>query len=791
MSESPGKQVLKRTVLIFPWLMSFLLVTGWGLAVWTPGYLEQLVPRLAADMGLELKEFHVRRAGLLSADIGPVLLGSKENGFELANVHIEYTPASLKMERVQTVVVTGLSLHGSYENGLFDIPALAMFSASGKTGDSSIPVLPMDSLLIRNSSLILAVKGKSLTLPFSAEITQDEYIRFIGTIAPRDQTITLSGSMGPTTHDLAVDISGTDVALGAMGDLLPVPITGSVDFAAKASINTTDMNSLNAEASITVGNATLPETEISLASNATIAAGITIKGNEAVFSVKPLSLEPPYPMTVAIPSGRVSPNSVSINLDVTGMGVRLPGQLTAFPRKDGAWDISLKTANWARLKVRSGGQDVVLSGIELNVTGTVSTEKSELLLTGHSKGISLPAIPIRSGAMRFSLPLAYPAPTRHTPGKLRIKGLYYDKYRLGTVVAQIQQQGMGLGLDGALYSQLLPDLKMIFQGRAAMEPNDISATFAIPRYTLPTDYDPSALFPALAKMKLNGKFSLVGGLAVHNGEIESNMRVALAEASLVMGKEGSTRVEGVQLIFESPDLLHFRSAPAQQLSFDSLNAGPVSMNKGRVTFQVEPQGVILVEHADVDWVGGHMSSRAFRIVPGHEEYNITLFCSRLRLSDLLMQLGLAEAKGEAALSGELPVSWKRGKISFNNGFLHSTPGEDGVIQVQALEDMINATPKGSPQRGQLELAQAAIKEFEYKWVRVKADTVGKELLVRLSLDGKPARILPFVYKKELGGFGRVASDVQGSNFQGLRLDVNFSLPLDRILLYKDVINMIE
>ena len=108
-----------------------------------------------------------------------------------------------------------------------------------------------------------------------------------------------------------------------------------------------------------------------------------------------------------------------------------------------------------------------------------------------------------------------------------------------------------------------------------------------------------------------------------------------------------------------------------------------------------------------------------------------------------------------------------------------------------MQDLVDAIPEGTPERGQLELAREAVRDFEYKWVRIKADTVGEDLLVRLSVDGKPASTLPFVYKREFGGFIRVTGDVKGSNFQGLRLDVNFSVPLDRILLYKDITRMIE
>ena len=163
----------------------------------------------------------------------------------------------------------------------------------------------------------------------------------------------------------------------------------------------------------------------------------------------------------------------------------------------------------------------------------------------------------------------------------------------------------------------------------------------------------------------------------------------------------------------------------------------------------------------------------------------------MKLSELLSQLGLAKAEGEAALSGELPVAWKRGKISINNGFLHSTPGESGIIRVEAMQDLVAGIPEGTPQRGQLELAQEAVRDYQYNWVRIKADTVDEDLLIRLSLDGKPVSPLPFVYRKEFGGFVRVTGNAQGSNFQGMKLDVNFSVPLNRILLYKDIVNMIQ
>jgi hypothetical protein len=69
-------------------------------------------------------------------------------------------------------------------------------------------------------------------------------------------------------------------------------------------------------------------------------------------------------------------------------------------------------------------------------------------------------------------------------------------------------------------------------------------------------------------------------------------------------------------------------------------------------------------------------------------------------------------------------------------------------------------------------------------------TQNDHLLLKLQFDGKPARPLPFRYKKEFGGFVRVEADSPGSKFQGIRLDINFTLPLDRILQYMNIFKTI-
>ena len=77
--------------------------------------------------------------------------------------------------------------------------------------------------------------------------------------------------------------------------------------------------------------------------------------------------------------------------------------------------------------------------------------------------------------------------------------------------------------------------------------------------------------------------------------------------------------------------------------------------------------------------------------------------------------------------------------------------------------------------------QEALKDFNYKWAKLKFHTQEDTLFVDMELDGKPSKILPFEYSKESGGFIRVDASSPGSHFQGIKLDVNLKLPFNEVI----------
>ncbi|WP_419787032.1 intermembrane phospholipid transport protein YdbH family protein [Pseudodesulfovibrio sp.] len=793
MIETLGKRILKWAALIVPWVLALVLGAGWWLTVWTPGYLERLVPKLAADMGLPLKEFHIRDAGLFSADIGPVQLGDETEGLRLANVHITYTPASLKLGRVNSVMLDGAMLTAVYDGKNFSLPVLALLPASeGGDSKNGLPDLPFDTLTLRDASLLCRIDGKNLSVPFSAVVTPGNTLHFTGSLRPRDQEIAVEGDLGPTLNDLAVKVRTSTFRLGAFADFLPRPISGEADISARARLDLAHPPALQAQFKLAAAHCDLKSLGIRLADDAVLRLQGTIADGGLSFSMDNLSLVSPLPLRVGIREGDVKDGALAAHFDIAGAGVEMDGRLNADRRQDdsGLWDVSFSTANQNRLTLEIGERVIRLNGFEATLKGTAGPGEANVLLKCDTRATAIDTTGFSSGPMSLTLPLKWPSDKTGKEGDVRLSGLRLKERKLGNVTARVRQQGTAVIYKGTMTSEVLPGLRVPFSGISSLIGNRTDLNFNVDNYALTDAFDPATLDPGMKGAVLTGTVQTKGQIKVDDDGVQCRLGASFSNGNLTFSENG-TAIRGINASFVTPDLFGLRSAPAQQVTFDSLDSGKIDLTNGKIVYQLESGGSVLVEQARFDWCGGHVFSNAFRLAPASKEYAITLYCSELRLSALLGQLGLAKAEGEAALSGELPVTWKQGKISFNGGFLHSTPGEGGVIQVEAMQDLVKAIPEGTPQRGQLELAQEAVRDYQYKWVRIKADTVGENLLVRLSLDGKPASPLPFVYKKEFGGFIRITGDVQGSNFQGLRLDVNFSVPLNRILLYKDVVNMIQ
>ncbi len=394
---------------------------------------------------------------------------------------------------------------------------------------------------------------------------------------------------------------------------------------------------------------------------------------------------------------------------------------------------------------------------------------------------------------RLDLPFRSDSKATVSQGTFSVARVDHRKRKIGNIKGRITQTKDAYAFTATHDSGLFPGMTAVLAGNVYInEPRlgDADLTFQIPPYELPAESDLGRFVPAAKGVTLSGNISAQGKGAISSAGIRGDVDLAMKGGELRMTDKKIT-VAGIDANLRFPELPRIRSGPAQQVRFARAAVGGIVVDGGAFDVQVESADTLFVEKGRLLWCGGKVDTQALRITAGNQDYNVNLYCQRLELSRILEQLGSVNARGSGTVNGRIPIAYSNGRIRFDDGFLFSTPGEGGRIQLSGTEMLTRGIPAGTPQFAQVELAQAALKDYAYTWAKLGLMSEGEDFVMRLQFDGKPANPLPFVYKKEIGSFVRVEAGAHGSVFQGISLDVNLRLPLNQLLQYKDIVNMIE
>jgi len=396
----------------------------------------------------------------------------------------------------------------------------------------------------------------------------------------------------------------------------------------------------------------------------------------------------------------------------------------------------------------------------------------------------------RIKGINTTFPFQWAWKTSKRKGKVSVASIRWDKFNMGSLNGFVRQNKLGVTFGGKHLSKLIPGFNLNLKGESLFfsRKNRTEVKFDS-RYNAVSPMGLEKFYPGAKGVEVKGALKLNGELISDTTGLRCKIDTILDNAN-VWVKERAVAVENIRLKLSVPDVLKLRSAPRQELFVENISFGNIHLRDANIEFQIESDRSLLIEKGNFRWCDGNLSSQALRITPGVQDYDLILYCDRLNLSKLLMQLGVAQAKGKGAVSGRVHVRFKDGVLSFYDGFLFSTPGEGGTIHVAGAEMLTTGIAKNTPQYAQIELAREALKDYKYKWVRLRLMTEGEKLMLQMKFDGKPANPLPFVYKEEFGGFVRDESGKRFSNFQGIRLNVNLGLPLNEILRYKGILNTI-
>jgi len=485
-----------------------------------------------------------------------------------------------------------------------------------------------------------------------------------------------------------------------------------------------------------------------------------------------------HDIKVSTQSAPVTIPSVLLNGDLHFAGAGAGKSTTAFEFSFNPVNLSVSSATISLPSVSLTGNAAQHEGSETHFTGAVKFADAS---------VTDPTLNLQAKGIGGTIPLQWPWKSPASPGSILINDLAWNLLSLGSLAATIRQQGHTLQFEGQHVNTLIPGAVFMVTGTSGFSPaHDFTAAInlTLPAYRTPSDIDLGELLSSPGGALFNGELALDGNWNYDTTGMRGSLRPRLKNTKITLKEEDLT-IEGLNLALLITDISTLHTAPKQLLSFDKASLGELKMDKGEIEFQIESPESLLIEKSRVNWCGGNVSTQAMRITPGVEDYEFILFCDRLTLAMVLEQFGAAQARGEGTVNGKIPLRFKDGQLSFGDGFLFSTPGDGGNISLTGADILTAGIPPDSPQFAQLELAREALKDFSYEWVKLNMITEGDNVLLRMQLDGAPAQPLPFVYKEAFGGFVKVETGGAESRFEGIQFDLNFSLPLNKILHYTE------
>ena len=445
--------------------------------------------------------------------------------------------------------------------------------------------------------------------------------------------------------------------------------------------------------------------------------------------------------------------------------------------------------NLPAVQVNAGSAEATVTAVR--VEGTLSRPPSGQWQLAGKAAISGGRLQDRAHdievkSFQIEQPLHWPL-TEHPPaGRLTAGPILWKNRDVGKLKGQLQIVQKGLKTSITYKSKLFQGLNVNIQSKA--DASGVTATVEVPTFSPASEIDLGRLFPEWdwAKgMAVNGRLAARALFDLH-GETPAATADIRIEQGTVRQLRQQLAIEGINCDLHMADVITMRSGSGQRLKVDHLTMGKIAAGNLKMDFQLEPDSTLFIEKVQLSWCKGKVQAAAMRLKPELDDLSATLYCDRLNLAMVLDQLGAASGSGEGNVNGRVPIRWQKGQLSFDDGFLYSTPGQTGTIQLEDTQFLLEGLPPGSPQMVQLKIANEALKDYSYNWAKLKLQSQGERLLVTLELDGKPNRLLPFAFNQQTGTLQAVTGQGQ-AEFKGIGLTLNFNTPLNDILQYKGLI----
>lgn len=808
-----------------------------------------ILQKTASIRGLEHLGLNIETIGLSGIGIGNITTGESVS---VDSIFCRYSPLSLMHKSINRLDISGLEIRGVIDGSAPVLADFSTMSDSFAESDSGrqdqdglmrqialiVPFLPPE-IEISHSFLTLKHHDSLISIPFSLVCRVDNKnssIKLLLTLMPLGQKINIAldadvrnsgdSSNLPLLKKLfsSVMVSANNVSWSPVNELISIVAPESdVKLTGRSDITLAmggDLSKWNLNLSH-VGIRSPFQGEIN-----NVVLNLTLNDFEQLLrpSPEPTGEHPAVSVEGSFWFGNsmISPLNAVYALTVN---------------RDRKWALSLKGRElWEQkaftigageelIKINAPDFELECSGDELSAAGELTATMGRVISENHE--ISLERV-------KFQLPFRYgenikggaQKSTRRDrlKGVLNVDEIQYNGRKIASLKSTVLPISAGTGetkkggndtgalfegqivVDGVATVPVRSKVALVKdKGLEASLSYQLKPTAVTPdlfrRIYLPSDSQKnSSGAKILSGMDFGFKMASRGEFSFHDNQMESQLSLDLSGGILSI-PEKKINISGIRTSLLFNDLPAIRSVAGQVLTVEKIEIKDLKISDAQIRYTIESNKeaqsgkvkfkyvpALLIESASFNWCDGKVISESMRLSPSERDYDMSLFCDRLKLSSILKQVGSFDAEGEGTLNGRIPLSFSGGDITFDNGFLYSTPGQGGRIKVLGTEKLTAGIPVDTPQFAQVDLATEALKNYRYEWAKLGFNTQGDQLIVKMEFDGRPENVMPFAYKKELGSFVRVSGKSSGSNFQGIKIDLNLQLPFNRVLRFGNEMN---
>lgn len=795
---------LKKPLKFAIYLLILIFVAIFVVHNFLPVIIEKFLPGIVERSGFGKFTLSVRRVSLTGTDLDSLALGEgKKSAIKVSSIDADYSVWDLIAgKKLRSLVITGAEINCVYDGKQISFPSLDLskFQGAKAKSDSTSNAFMISSVEIRNSLLKVDYLGKQFVVPFELIYRPSQnYKAGQGRVSIflREQPIKADFSFDPKTAKVSLNLK--DFNLKSLYGLLPegCEVSGLLtsDISSEIAFSPFSIKSLDAHVVLKGGKFSSKGSETFWSVLEVKAKG---SGKSFEIEVSPLSIAQNEKETarlsalklpIMLNDKEVSGSAkLNVELPLSGAVNDIPLSINfAYSLFDGSVKAEAKSEA-ITLNMPKG--KTLLKGASATVDWSKVSQSNKGQLSLGIEDIQMPGFDVSLNSFKATLPFEK-TQSSDTPRKgiVTIENITYKNFNLGSMSGEISNNGRAVAFSAVAPSVVLPEMAVKLNGQFGTGVDGLTVAeifFNLPKYKLAIPFDLGAWFPKAKGISFQGEFEADGFFRMAHSGIKSGMSLNVIDSTIDMKiKDASAVASGVSLNLHLDDLLKLQSQPSQHFKIKKVSFGTISLENIYVLFHIESFKAILFEAIGAQWCGGIVSVQSIRINPSVKSYALAVSCDRVNLAQVLRQFNVGQAEGVGTLNGAIPIFIKDDTLEFGNGFLYSTPGDSGKIHLQggAMDSITDGVPDGTPQFDQLKLSQMALRDFDYEWVKLYLNSEGEDMILKLQFDGKPAKPLPFVYKKELGGFVRVDVKSPGSVFQGIRLDVNIRLPFNKLIWY--------